>query len=360
MYKLNPEYWGDCAAVPRSILQNHLKLAPGASFKVLLYILAGGEPCEEKAAQAAGLSAGDTRDALLYWTRAGVLLKDDPGGESTAAADTEQAAAVTDAADTKQPQSGGAAVKGFTQQADGAVKRAAARPLSSAVKKPTHSDISKRLGEAPELGFLFREAQRTLGAFGYDTQAMLLLLYDYYGFPADVVLMLIEYAKLNGNTAGKVSGKAMEELAGDWFEKGVKTLADAEREIEAREKISAVYAQLSLEHGFNKKTPTGEQRARLYTWLFNFGTGGDIISFAFTLANAQGAAGSFSAAGKYLAKWHKKGLRELEQIKRFEKTAPQAGKKPQLRERTYDVSRSGRERYYEELRREQALKGDSQ
>ena len=308
----------------------------------MLYILAGGEPCEQSAAAATGLSAGDAGDAFIYWVQAGVLLKqDDTAGQAAEAGKAASAPEVF--AKAKQPSGKSTAQAG------------AVRPLPA--KYPTHSEIARRAEQSPEIAYIMRQAQLVLGsAFGYDTQALLLMMHDHYGFPPDVVLMLIEHAKLTKRTGGA----ALKKLAQDWASAGVTVLADAERETEIWETSSRVYSALAAYFGFEKQAPSDLQRSKLRSWLYTFGFGEDVITYALECVREQGAAGSFPAAGKLLAKWHTKGYKELEQVRHYTTAAARGKKEQTLRERTYDLTLSGRERYYEELRRKQALEGGSE
>ena len=53
------------------------------------------------------------------------------------------------------------------------------------VKKPTQKEIALRIAEDENITILFREAQKIVGTFGYDTQSLLVMIYDYFGFSID-------------------------------------------------------------------------------------------------------------------------------------------------------------------------------
>lgn len=328
MYRLNPDCWGVCVAVPDSVLEKHLKLASGASFKVFLYLLKNDSPKSvDEMAAATGLTVSAVSDALLYWERENILIPCDSPPHET----------------PKKKESGRDSAKKSPKK-----EKEVERPVSPLpIKPPTHAEISKRLSESSELNFIFSETQNVLSeTFGYNTQAILLMIYDYYGFPSDVILMLVQHAKLLGNT----SSGGIKKLAESWAKNNVKTLSDAEKEISRHNKMLSAYFALSKTHNFNSKTPNDTQSRYLHSWLDVLELDVSVISLAFEKADFDGAKNSFAQVNKTLKKWYDKGYRDAETISA--KVCP-AGKfnkgKP---ERSYDKAKMGRSVIYDWIKTE--------
>lgn len=318
MYRLNPDCWGGCVAVPDLVLGRHLKLASGACFKVLLYLLKNDPPkSDDDIAAATGLTVGAVLDALLYWERENVLIAS--GNSPREKPETAQS------------------FSSSPQPAPQKEKATVSPPPLLPIKPPTHAEIAKRLSESNELNFIFSEAQNVLcETFGYNTQAILLMVYDYYGFPADVILMLVQHARLLANT----SSAGIKKLAEGWAKNGVKTLADAEKEIGRHNKMLCTYTNLSNTFHFSSKTPNDTQSRYLHNWLETLGFDACVISLAFEKAQSDGANNSFSQVNKTLRQWYDRGYRDAETVSA--KVCPAGKFKTGEPERSYDKVKMGR------------------
>ena len=79
MIKNKCDYLYGAVAVPTDIIDKYLKLAPAASFKVLLFILRNpdGAANAEQIAMCTGLAPVDVEDCLAFWESNGVIAIDD-------------------------------------------------------------------------------------------------------------------------------------------------------------------------------------------------------------------------------------------------------------------------------------------
>ncbi len=308
MYRLNPDCWGGCIAVPDSILEKHLKLASGTAFKVLLYLLKNParDPLPTEIAAATGLPESAVLDALLYWKNERVLIDTDDKDSAPAPASEDR------------PKTAPVGVR-----------------LPKA-KLPTHGDIARRLEESAQVRFIFSEAENVLGStFGYDMQAHLLYFHDHYGFPSPVVLMLVQHAKLLGNTSAAQLGK----IAEAWAKDGVSTFSDAERQIEMHNRALETYNNLIKTIHFPSAQPSDDQLKKLQHWLYALEYDTPAIALAFERADRDGEKYSFRKVNSLLRQWYDKGWRDAETIARM--TAPSSGKKGKPT-RSYDLEKMGR------------------
>ena len=316
MIKIKCDYLYGATAVPTDIIDRHLKLAPAASFKVLLFILRNpdGTLNAEQVSCCTGLSLNETADCLAYWEAYGVIEANEEINEASA----------------DQAKGNAKCVCPIPQQEETPV--APAKPVQPVrtlpLKKPTQRDIAMRLSEDPQLQVLYREAQEILGTFGYDTQALILMIYDHYGFPPEVILTLLQYQK----DQKKSSSSAIKSRAEAWAKSGIDTLEAAEEELLSLDKIQACFAAIKAPAGLTTDAPTPRIHKFLREWAIDYGCSAALIIFA--LAQTGNV---FSDAGKLLKKWARSGITTPEQAADREKK-----ELPKTVEKSYDTEKVGR------------------
>ncbi|NMP37709.1 MAG: DnaD domain protein [Clostridiales bacterium] len=329
MYRINPSLWGAVVAVPAQAVEKHLKLASPASFKVLLYILSGrnGEQEISGIASATALTENEVRDALDYWCACSVLEND---------ADTEKKLEESRRLEE---------LKASLSEKDRTKENKNLRPIP--VSKPTAGQIAKRMREQPELKNLYNEAQLILGGtFGYDMQGTLLMLYDHYGFPAEVIMMLLQYAAMQKNT----STSHIKSIGEDWNKNGIKTLADAEEQIKLLYYIDDIWSELKkLGVELTGDKPNSTQSAYLKAWICDMGFDAHNINEAFAIADEKGAKGSFAQANKTLKLWDKNSVKSREQLDAATNTKKKGASKATGFESSYDINELARRALYEPL-----------
>ena len=75
MIRIKCDYFNGAVAVPTELIDKHLKLAPAASFKVLLFILRNpdGTADSKQIGMCTGLNEADVCDCLDFWESNGVI-----------------------------------------------------------------------------------------------------------------------------------------------------------------------------------------------------------------------------------------------------------------------------------------------
>lgn len=310
MIKIQCDYLNGAVAVPTEIIDKHLKLAPAASFKVLLFILRNpeGTADAEQIGMCTGLSVEDVCDCLEFWESNGAIRVTD---EKV----SEQAykAAVGNAKTVQKPE-------------EKPERRIAVKKLP--VKKPTQREIALRLGEEPELKIIYNEAQKILGTFGYDTQALILMIYDYYGFPAEVIITLLQHQKFEGKT----SSASIKNRAEDWAKRGIDSLELVEEELLALEKISKTFDAIKDAAGFSGDVPTTRIAKFIRTWAVEWECPDELIIFALEENRKV-----LSDTNKALKKYVQSGIKSPEEIQvRKKKSLPKEIKK------TYETEEIGK------------------
>lgn len=280
MYRIDPASYGSVFVLPKKLAESDLLLAPGAFLKVLLFCYArAGEPIEaEAAAKATGLSADDAADAFRYWAQRGYLTDADvsaPAAASAPAAPAEPQKEKKEAIDFKP-------------------------------SKPSYETICKRLAEDAGVRELFSEAQMKLGrTIGTADQSSLLLLYDYYGLPAEVILAICEYARIHKKERGM---GYIYTVGVDWSRREIDTLEAADAELKLLESVNSVWTAFAAAVKLQNPYPTTAQQKYVGKWTADWKFTQEMLILAYeeTLKNAGKA--SFPYMDKILASWKSKGI----------------------------------------------------
>lgn len=321
MIKIKCDYLNGAVAVPTDIIDKHLKLAPAASFKVLLFILRNpdGSADAEQISMCTGLPVADVVDCLHFWESNGVIAIDGEILSETSKTAVGNAKFVT--SETEKTDDG------FAKKSDGEkTKKVPVRSLP--VKKPTQREIAVRLSEEPELTLICNEAQTILGTFGYDTQALLVMIYDFYGFPPEVIITLLQHQKCENKT----SSSAIKSRAEDWAKRGIDTLDEVEKELLLLEKIGDVYEKLKGRVGFTSESPSPRVIKYLRRWVGDRNCSFELISFA--LAESGNV---LTDTDKLLKKWTDSGITTPDGVK-----AQQKKSLPKEVKKSYDTDKVGR------------------
>ena len=320
MLKLKFDFSNGAVAVPTDLIDKYLKLAPSASFKVLLFILRNpnGALDAQQISVATGLTENDVKDCIDYWMQYDVIFDD---GEKN----IEKAQEAT--GNAKQ-------IKSISYEEQEENTKITIKKLP--VKKPTQREISLRISQDENITTLFREAQKIVGTFGFDTQALLIMIYDYYGFSVDLIIMLLSYQ----SSVGNLNSHAIKTRAEEWVKKGINTLEAAVVEISNLEKIQKTYIEIKafIEHNSDKPTPQIAKYLRAWAVDWNFSV--DMILHALKESGK-----SFSEANKLLKKWHSLNINDVESavIKKKKTITSKV-------EKSYDVNNVGRNSILERMK----------
>jgi hypothetical protein len=311
MIKIKCDYLNGAVAVPTEIIDKHLKLASAASFKVLLFILRNpqGTADAKQISMCTGLSEDDVEICLEFWESNSVIeITDEKVTEENYANSVGNAKAVTVTEEKKTE------------------RKVTVKKLP--VKKPTQREIAERLIAEPELEIIYQEAQNILGTFGYDTQALLLMIYDFYGFPPEVIITLLQHQKNEGKTASS----AIKNIAEDWAKRGIDTLELVEEELLALDKIKATFLAVKETAEFSGDIPTTRIAKFLRTWAVDWECSDELIKYALENNNK-----SLNDTNKMLKKFVQSGISSPEQvITREKKSLPKTVKK------TYETEEIGK------------------
>ena len=322
MIKIKCNYLNGAVAVPTELIDKHLKLASGASFKVLLFILRNPDSAMDakQIGMCTGLSESDVKMCLEFWESCGAVEVTD---EVVTPEKLEEAAS-----HAKLCQCESAPVQ---------EEKRTVSVRSLPVKKPTQREVALRISKEPNLQIVCTEAQSILGTFGYDTQGLLVMIYDYYGFPPEVIITLLQLQKNKGAT----SSSAIKSRAEDWAKRGICTLELMEEELLALEKTDRVFEEIKKDAGLKGDAPTPRIAKFLRNWAVEWNCSAELILYALSECDNV-----FSDANKLLKKLTAKGITTPEEAReKSKKDLPQEVKK------SYDTDKVGKTSVMDWVRR---------
>ena len=280
MYIIDPKCYGGVFVLPKS-LTDELKLASGGYVKALVFAFANaGTPLDAAAvAEGAGLSEADAADALRYWAEKGFLT--DPEKEAPA----PEAAAPAQAEPPAKP---------------------AKELVDLKPTKPSYETICNRLNEDAAVRELFGEAQLKLGrTIGTADQASLLLLYDYYGLPAEVILAVCEYARIHKKERNM---GYIYTVGADWSKRGIDSLEAADEELKRLENVNTNWTSFAKLTGLRNANPTPAQQKYLALWLGDWGFTMEMLGLANEEMLKNTGKVSFPYLNKILSTWKNAGV----------------------------------------------------
>lgn len=285
-YIINPMSFTGIFPVPNSLVDENIRLASVVQLKVILYMLrhsSDGNATTQGIAEALSLDKEDVRDAMIFWNERGILLKQ---GETPP---------LTNVTIVKE------------EKPEKEEKKVGDIPIS----RPTFEQVATRIKESDDFSYLCREAQTVLGkTIGYDGQSVLLMLYDSYGLPTEVILMAIEYAV----SLKKTSHSHIARIGKRWSELEIDTIEGAIQYIEEHNIVDETWEKLRSLTEITNRHPTEKQRKYLAAWVKEYGFNVDMIYCAYEESIDNTGKMSIAYMDKIMRTWHKDGVKTLKDV----------------------------------------------
>lgn len=299
-YSLNAGVWNSIFAVPASVVDKYIKLADGASLKLLLYLLRhGGESfTEEQLRSALGIKReGELEDAAMFWFQRGIIRMDE--GELIPTDDNAQ---------ELLPE-----VSPEPEQKPSSIRRVAA---DNGAAIYTSRDIAQRINTDSAVEFLFREVQNLYGRVLKTSESrMVLQLTDFYGLPAEVAVMLLKYCF----RVGKTTPNYILATAQDWVNENIRTVGEADEQLQKLEKRFSI--EENLRRAMDMKTKfSPNQLAYIKKWTEEWGFGEDMVILAYEITLDKTGALNFSYTNKILENWKSSGIYTTDDAKKDAET----------------------------------------
>lgn len=326
-YSLDAGAWNSVFAVPASVVDKYIKLADGASLKLLLFLLRhGGESfTEEQLRDRLGIrSNGELEDAAMFWFQRGIIRMDE--GELKPMDITQE---VLPEAAEPEPEPQRSSIRKVAQNNGATIY--------------TSGDIAKRQQTDSAVKFLFREAEQLYGRPLRTTESrMVLQITDFYGLPAEVAVMLLKYCfRIEKTTPSYIT-----RTAEDWAENNIRTVDEADAQLQKLEKLTSV--EENLRRAMELKTKfSPNQIAYIKTWTEEWGFGEDMIMLAHEMTQDRIGSMNFSYTNGILENWKKDGVYSTEQAQRkaLEFSGKYKNKKPDSSDSGDDIMDEIRRQY---------------
>lgn len=272
-YLINPKAFSAVFTVPAAVADKHLKLARGEHIKVLLYIMRNMSvnPDNAEIAAATGLSEYDVAEALLYWEGAGILMPDGKLAEK---------------AEVKAP----------------AVKQNA---------KPDRADVARRGAEDEKIRYLLTETQMKLGRnLKSNETSTLVWLYDDLGLDVSLILMIVQYAAAHG----RARIGFIESTATDWVDRGISTIAAADKELNQMAMSEQAWGIVCSAFGFGKRKPSKNELKLSLMWVDDWKMSREMLAAAYNACVDGISKFDMKYVSKILENWHEKGYKTPDDI----------------------------------------------
>ncbi len=330
-YSLDAGAWNSVFAVPTSVVDKYIKLADGASIKLLMYLLRhGGESfTEEQLKNALGIKRdGELEDAAMFWFQRGIIRMD----EGTLIPTDDSAQERLPEMESSEPEQKPSSIRKVADTGSGAVIY-------------TSRDIAQRINTDSAVNFLFKEVQGLYGRVLKTTESrMVLQLTDFYGLPAEVAVMLLKYCF----RVGKTTPNYILATAQDWVNENIRTVSEADAHLLKLEKRFSV--EENLRRAMDMKTKfSPNQLTYIKTWSEDWGFAEDMIILAYEITLDKTGSLNFSYTNKILENWKNSGIFNTADAKREseERRGKSAKKKPDSSSSSIDM-----DDVMEELRRQ--------
>lgn len=310
MYKINSDSYASVFVLPTVVADKHLRMAGKAQLKALLWLYRNSarEADISEISKETGIPADEIDDAMLYWIEAGLVTNEEGKQPSVHGAEAEKDK-------TEKPKTENINETESKPEDAGSVKpkKSPSKPITV---KPSVKDISKRLSESHDIRNMFSEVQEIFGrTLGYDAQSSLLILYDHYALPSEVIIMLCNYA----STIGKQGSLAyIMKIGADWAENEINTFDRAAEKIGRMEKVNTLWLKFRSLTGLANPKPTVRQSEYFEVWSSDYGFGAELIALAYERTVEKKGSISYGYMNGILRSWHESGFKTTEEVLRAE------------------------------------------
>ena len=335
--------------LPNEVVDKHLRLAGMMQLKVLLWLARTGKRDfdPEECAAGIGQPAAVCEDAMQYWLQTGVLSwvgapycdlaeKPVPDVQEKEPAVPVQGLETVDtrekvATDRKEPTGRTAQLK--TPNLPAVQKTAEQPAMQPRPAQPVHA---RGTGVKPQMQEVLAEERRS-SAFAYllqtasarlgkaispgDMQTLLYLKRD-VGLPAEVILMVIEYA-IGKN---KASMRYIESVALSWADQGIDTMAAVEQHLLQEKRREQAWKTVCDLLGVELSGTMG-QKETAERWLFDWQLDERLIRLAGDECREKAKKFNIGYIDKVLEHWRLDGLTTPEKVRAYREKEPMSAAK---------------------------------
>ncbi len=277
-FKLNPNKLLSTFNLPKSVVDEHIKLAGGTQLKVLLYCFnhVSEEINLNNIAAALKISVSDTEDALGFWTELGY----------------------------------------FESENAPVVEEIPKKTIKKEIIKPSREEIVELSKNDDKIKFILNETQKKFGRLlRANETSTLVWLYADEGLSPSVILMAVDYS-IN---IGKGSIGYIEKLCIDWLNNGIDNVLAAEEHIKTLKLMQNAWYLVQKTFGIVKRSPSKNEEKLSYKWVCEYGYKRDILKEAYDRTVDKIGEYNIKYIAKIIDSWAKLGVKEFKDIAILEK-----------------------------------------
>lgn len=288
------EIWKDgIFTVPARLIDKYIRLTSEYQLKALLFVPRNnGQADGLEIAEALGTDKESIADIMEFWCDEGILAADGEISRVSPVAEKETA---------KKSK----------------IAKKASPPRLSRV------DIANQLKSNKTLTQLINQAQLVLARPLTDGETEVIInMVNYYGLPAEVILMILEYFRAETQKGFRLSFSYIESMARDWAEEGIETVEDADCKLKKIEQGNRYWNEVCAIAGIKLKRPTDKQREIVSVWFKSFDIA-MITLAADIMKRAEDVAPSVNYMDKILKKWKKLDIFTVEKALEYQSSLNQ-------------------------------------
>lgn len=264
--------------IPTKIATDYIRFASEYQIKALLIVLSSNGTADSKTiAKTLACTENDADEFLSFWVEEGVLSRD---GEVVMPAPKSE----------PKPE----------PRVEKKIEALPAPKLSS-------KDIVDICRSNKELAYLLRNAEEVLGRILSQVEKELIVnMATYYGLPADVVLVILQYYKGEKEKGRAIGNAYISAMAKDWAEQGITSLEAADERLHELESSDRLWNEIVAMSGIRHKSPTQKQRDMIKAWHDDFSI--EMISLACDAMKENAQKPSLKYIDGILKNWKKKSI----------------------------------------------------
>lgn len=280
-YNIDIAKLGRFFSVPCKAIDGHLKKAAGDFFKVLLFILSCETPeiSTSDIINGTGVSKDTADNAVLYWNQSNIITI------------------------TKQQ-----------EDSQSFVSSDEINPFKGSLEKSVpvkydSKEIANIINTNNEIKILFDQLELALGReLRFAERCGYINLYEYYGFSAQSIIILVEYCV----SIGKSNIRYIETVAKSLYENGLSEYKDVEKEIKRMSESRTYESKIKAFLGISSNLST-KQRQIVESW-HQKNVSEELIKNAYDLTLDNTGKLSFPYMNKILTNWETEGVKNSKDI----------------------------------------------
>lgn len=282
-YNIDTLKWGRFFSVPCKAIDEHIKKVSGDFYKVLLFILSCETPEISTAdiVNGTGVSEDTADNAILYWNQAKIVTISKQQTDSQSSASSDE-------------------INPFKGSLE-----------NSTPVKYDSKEIASIVNTNSEIKILFDQLELALKRTLYRSeQSGYINLYEYYGFSAQAIIILVEYCE----SIGKSNLRYVETVAKSLFDNGFSDYKDVEKEIKRMSKSRAYEGKIKTLLGISSNLSTKQSQIVENWHQKNISL--DLIAEACEITLDNGIKRIFPYMNKILMNWESEGVKSPKDIEK--------------------------------------------